>query len=97
MKPALKVWPPVASRQMALQVAHAERHADAGLGERPPRRAEDAGARLERARCERNIRRHHDVALARMLGDPVVGGVGASGDRDVTGPAGAGWGEARHC
>ena len=38
---------------------------------------------LQAAGGERDVGGHRDVALARALGDPVVGGVGSVGDDDA--------------
>ncbi len=70
--------------QMAMQIAHAERHPDARFRERLAGRAKHAGVVLQGARGQRDIGRDHDVARPGMRCDPVVRGVGARGHGDVT-------------
>ena len=51
------------------EIAHGQRHADAGLREGPAGRSDDAGAGLQAAGGQRDIGRDDDIALGRALGD----------------------------
>src|SRR5690348_3325729 len=68
---------------MALQVAHAERHSDAVLGEWIARWPEHARASRETTRRERNVRGDGDIVRADVLGDPVICGVRARAYDDM--------------
>lgn len=78
---------------MPLQIAHAQRHANAIFSKRFARRTEHARAALEASRSQRNVGGHRDVALADLLGDPIVCRIGPLCDRDVSYERVSAWSE----
>ena len=80
--------------KMLMQLTHAERHADALLREQFAGRTDGGSLFLEASRSQRNIGRDHDIELFNVLRDPVIGGVGTCGDRDVMEMRMGGWPDA---
>src|SRR5262252_3723171 len=65
--------------QVPVEFAHPKRHADSLRREQSPRWREDGGLLLQAAGRKRYVRGDCDVELTDMLGDPVVGRIGAFG------------------
>src|SRR5262249_38449819 len=63
-----------------------QRLADVLLCEQPSRVADHPGALLQAPRCEGDIAGDHDVILADMLDDPIIGRVEPSADDDQMDP-----------
>src|SRR5258706_14726144 len=69
---------------MAMQIADAQRHPDGVLGELLSRWTDHRSLFLQAARGERYVRGDRNIEGLDVLGDPIVGHVGASRDDDVT-------------